>query len=98
MVYPAGNLWTLNTKVEPFFFFIFTLVTGPRRSLSLELSDTRVEPSGFHPKLSPIPNFDLYTKPQGRGSITNDAASAAVWPAIVVKMGVGAIPSLTSMA
>jgi len=42
MVYPAGNLWTLNTKVEPFFFFIFTLVTGPRRSLSLELSDTRV--------------------------------------------------------
>jgi len=24
------------------FFFFFTLVTGPRRSLSLELSDTRV--------------------------------------------------------
>ena len=25
-----------------FFFFFFTLVTGPRRSSSLELSDTRV--------------------------------------------------------
>jgi len=25
-----------------FFFFFFTLVTGPRRSLSLKLSDTRV--------------------------------------------------------
>jgi len=29
-----------NDKV--FLFFLFTLVTGPRRSLSLELSDTRV--------------------------------------------------------
>ena len=28
-------------RVHPFFFF-FTLVTGPRRSLSLKLSDTRV--------------------------------------------------------
>ena len=26
----------------PFFFFFVTLVTGPRRSLSLKLSDTRV--------------------------------------------------------
>jgi len=25
-----------------FFFFFFTLVTGPRRSLSLKLSDTKV--------------------------------------------------------
>ena len=25
-----------------FFFFFFTLLTGPRRALSLELSDTRV--------------------------------------------------------
>jgi len=37
-----------------FFFFFFTLVTGPRRSLSLKLSDTRVhEPQirarlGYH--------------------------------------------------
>ena len=32
------------TRVESrdFFFFFFTLVTGPRRSLSLKLSDTRV--------------------------------------------------------
>ena len=27
------------------FFFFFTLVTGPRRSLSLKLSDTRVSES-----------------------------------------------------
>jgi len=27
---------------HPFVFFFFTLVTGPRRSLSLKLSDTRV--------------------------------------------------------
>ena len=28
--------------LQIFFFFFFTLVTGPRRSLSLKLSDTRV--------------------------------------------------------
>jgi len=28
--------------VRKFFFFFFTLVTGPRRSLSLKLSDTKV--------------------------------------------------------
>ena len=36
---------TLNSKpsiLNPDFFFFFTLVTGPRRSLSLKLSDTRV--------------------------------------------------------
>jgi len=32
--------WTLSRS--PTFFFFFTLVTGPRRSLSLKLSDTRV--------------------------------------------------------
>ena len=32
----------LRTPHTPNFFFIFTLVTGPRRSLSLKLSDTRV--------------------------------------------------------
>ena len=31
-----------NPEVRIFFFFFFTLVTGPRRSLSLKLSDTRV--------------------------------------------------------
>jgi len=29
-------------RAQVFFFFFFTLVTGPRRSLSLELRDTRV--------------------------------------------------------
>jgi len=40
----AGESW-----VEIFFFF-FTLVTGPRRSLSLKLSDTR-ELGGHAPDL-----------------------------------------------
>ena len=31
-----------STQVPAFFFFFFTLVTGPRRSLRLKLSDTRV--------------------------------------------------------
>ena len=35
--HPEG--WKLQGH---FFFFFFTLVTGPRRSLSLKLSDTRV--------------------------------------------------------
>ena len=33
---------TLHPKPFFFFFFFLTLVTGPRRSLSLKLSDTRV--------------------------------------------------------
>ena len=47
---------------KSFFFFFFTLVTGPRRSLSLKLSDTRVyEPQirrarRANPPLQPIPN------------------------------------------
>ena len=32
----------LRDRGWPIFFFFFTLVTGPRRSLSLKLSDTRV--------------------------------------------------------
>ena len=31
-----------SCTAEDFFFFFFTLVTGPRRSLSLKLSETRV--------------------------------------------------------
>ena len=50
---------------SPTFFFFFTLVTGPSRSLSLELSDTRVyEPQirarlsncNFHTHESPVPS------------------------------------------
>jgi len=36
-----------------FVFFCFTLVTGPRRSLSLTLSDTRVAQVEFPPLPSP---------------------------------------------
>ena len=31
----------LDSQDDSFFFFFFTLVKGPRRSLSLKLSDTR---------------------------------------------------------
>jgi len=34
--------WTRATGGSEGFFFCFTLVTGPRRSLSLKLSDTRI--------------------------------------------------------
>jgi len=41
----------LRTAALKGFFFFFILVTGPRRSLSLELSDTRVyEPPNTSPK------------------------------------------------
>ena len=44
---PAFSLSCCRLHEQPFFFF-FTLVTGPRRALSLKLSDTRVyEPEIF---------------------------------------------------
>jgi len=46
LVFPVPGLGFSNPKrwsrAEGFFFFFFTLVTGPRRSLSLKLSDTKV--------------------------------------------------------
>ena len=36
-------------------FFFFTLVTGPRRSLSLELSDTRVYEPQIRARLGTTP-------------------------------------------
>ena len=51
--FPIGHQHSLRARIARdgyghndaelfFFFFFFTLVTGPRRSLSLKLSDTRV--------------------------------------------------------
>ena len=40
-----------------FFFFFFTLVTGPRRSLSLKLSDTRVCASQIRARLGTTAHF-----------------------------------------
>ena len=46
-------------RTEPFFFF-FTLVTGPRRSLSLKLSDTIV----YAPQIRAIQSeFALFEHP-----------------------------------
>ena len=42
-----------------FFFFFFTLVTGPRRSLSLKLSDTKV----YEPQIRALTfNREVYGK------------------------------------
>ena len=40
----APALWNviMTAMVHPLFLFFFTLLTGPRRSLSLKLRDTRV--------------------------------------------------------
>ena len=38
----AGVGWKRSAAPITFFFFFFTLVTGPTRPLSLKLSDTRV--------------------------------------------------------
>ena len=44
--FAAALRWQENTR-ECFFFFFFTLITGPRRFLSLKLSDT----SGYEPQI-----------------------------------------------
>ena len=38
----SGRVAALVTRSGQLLFFFFTLVTGPRRSLSLKLSDTKV--------------------------------------------------------
>jgi len=40
-----------------FFFFFFTLVTGPRRSLGLKLSDTRVYTPQIRARLGTTTHF-----------------------------------------
>ena len=46
------NLSTVQARPEPiFFFFFFTLVTGPRRCLSLKLGDTRLYVPGIRARL-----------------------------------------------
>ena len=44
-----------ETDAGPFFFFFFTLVTGPRGSLSLELSDARVYEPQIRARLGTTP-------------------------------------------
>jgi len=48
--------WKRSTLVT-FFFFFFTLVTGPRRSLSLKLSDTRVYEPQIRARLGNTTHF-----------------------------------------
>ena len=48
-------------------FFFFTLVTGPRRSLSLKLSDARVYDSQIRARLAPRTPNPNHTLAQGVG-------------------------------
>jgi len=51
---------TLNKEEEEedrYFFFFFTLVTGPRRSLSLKLSDTSVYAPQIRARLGTTAHF-----------------------------------------
>jgi len=43
-----------SVKVHSHFFFFFTLVTGPGRSLSLRLSDTRDYEPQIRARLGPL--------------------------------------------
>jgi len=45
--------------LEAFFFFFFTLVTGPGRSLSLKLSDTRVYEPHIRARLGTTAHYRL---------------------------------------
>ena len=44
----------LDLESVTLFFFFFTLVTGPRRSLSLELSDTKSVGLKYEPASEPL--------------------------------------------
>ena len=51
---PQGCTGTTLPYNVSFFFFFFTLVTGPRRALSLKLSDTRVYEPEIRTRLGSI--------------------------------------------
>ena len=55
------GFWKLRARnaprVVPCFFFFFTLVTGPRRSLSIKLSDTRVYEPQIRARLGTTAHF-----------------------------------------
>ena len=59
-------------KGGPYFFFFFTLVTGPRRSLSLKLSDTGVYEPQIRARLVTTAHFGFG---QGRLEPVEDEAA-----------------------
>ena len=72
-----------------FFFFFFTLVTGPKRSLSLKLSDTRV----YEPQI----RARLVTTAHPFPSLSTDRQSAAC-PVLTVKSHSMTHPSVVNWA
>ena len=58
---PPARLSPLSSArvLKPLCFFFFTLVTGPRRSLSLQLSDTRVYEPQIRARLGTTAHFCL---------------------------------------
>jgi len=54
---PALRLSWCRPQACSFFFFFFTLVTGPRRFLRLKLSDTRVYEPQIRARLGTTPHF-----------------------------------------
>jgi len=60
MLSPGWLTWRFPNANPPrycIFFFFFTLVTGPRRSLSLKLSDTRVYEPQIRARLGTTAHF-----------------------------------------
>ena len=53
----SARVVLLVVGFEPFFFFFFTLITGPSRSLSLKLSDTRVYEPQIRARLGTATHF-----------------------------------------
>ena len=83
---------TMLLEEESFFFF-FTLVIGPRRSLSLELSDTRVYEPQIRARLGTASHFcseRVWDEPRAlerddavgggvRGGVGRHAAAGQEW-------------------
>jgi len=79
-VWPRHGLAPPPSSVRVFFVFFFTLVTGPRRSLRLELSDTRVSARQIQARLGTT--WSVYTSTTApvcmqRGCLAPEAASGS---------------------
>ena len=80
-----------DSHVDPWstFFFFFTLVTGPRRSLSLKLSDTKV----YEPQIQARLGNHNTTILVNRGGFADQATQFKSWFCFL-RCGVGAMVKL----
>ena len=66
--------------MSSFFFFFFTFVTGPRRSLSLKLSDTRVYEPQIRARLGTTAHLcEVVVLKQVINCVEGDMSSTASW-------------------